>query len=976
MKFLRANIYGFGKWVDHSIDFSGRSTIVYGENESGKSTIQMFLLFMLFGLPPRKRAYYRPKTSGKLGGRLTVFDPEVGEFIIERLDEVKNGSAVCYTADGGKHDETWLKQRLKGISLETYQSIFAFSAMDLNDLHTVRDEEVGEILLGIGLTGSKNIHMIEKELDKEIGKRFKPFGTKPEINVQLEKLMKLEKELNEAKEKEAAYSQKKEDLSGLHEQLVEVKKQLKTEQTSYQQIENKKQALPLLKEYVMLQERRASLPKEIPFPENGKERLEKQQELLLPLKSEYDFLQANQKQSEQKLTMLTEQETNRTRYERAKKMLEQKPAYLAKIKEVEQMENRVQKKEAQLNAKLNSLSLPLELSELGELEFPFYTENNWLELKKEAEYLQAEKEQLETERKTLHEEQHILNERLATLKRQLLSNEDVQVLEDQVNRSKEEQLRMRMSAEKERQKKQWQKIQEEQQQKRKRLIVPATVLGFLSILLAFFLSWDLLYPVAILFFLFAISQWFAMNRKDSSIDELLQMEETDGKRGEINPVTLSEMKRRLEEHQATQNEIAQIRQHSKTNTIEQIKLDERTNVFEERKRRFHQHMKENKEAYPFLQALDVLYWPDLYHRLENLIERYKELTLDHSTLQTMKKEISECEHQLHQFAKKEIKKPDAILAEIEAFVETYEAKEKEALECKKLLAETTEKCNQVQERMKVYEQELHELLAAAEVETIDAFYKQEKMYREKLEIDRDIQKIEQQLHLQLQHSNWKQNISLDKSQLEMEQREITNKIEQLENEMEQLHQAIARLQTEIASLEMSETYPMLLQQFEMEKESLQHQAMEWAVRKTAKEMLLKTKRSYTDKYLTKVIEKTTAFFQTVTGHRYTAVYPPMEDEPFQVMSADGIRYEAGELSKGTIDQLYISLRLAINEMMSEKLQLPFILDDVFVHFDTTRVQRMLAIVEEISERHQVLLFTCRKEVVQLSNKTPFALVEK
>src|SRR5690625_7828934 len=73
LKLMRATIYGFGSWVDDTVDFSGDSYIcIYGENESGKSTLQHFILFMLFGLPPKMRSFYRPKSSSKLGGRLTL----------------------------------------------------------------------------------------------------------------------------------------------------------------------------------------------------------------------------------------------------------------------------------------------------------------------------------------------------------------------------------------------------------------------------------------------------------------------------------------------------------------------------------------------------------------------------------------------------------------------------------------------------------------------------------------------------------------------------------------------------------------------------------------------------------------------------------------------------------------------------------------------------------------------------------------
>src|SRR5699024_6107018 len=172
----RANINGFGNWVDESIDFENESFIcIYGENETGKSTLHQFILFMLFGFTPKQRAFYHPKTSSRMGGRILIMDEAFGEITIERFDGVRNGQALCFTPDGNEYTEDWLKKRLHGMTYQTYHSIFSFSAEDLYGIQTMSEADLGEVLLGIGLTGSKNIFAIEKELDNQMGALFKPF---------------------------------------------------------------------------------------------------------------------------------------------------------------------------------------------------------------------------------------------------------------------------------------------------------------------------------------------------------------------------------------------------------------------------------------------------------------------------------------------------------------------------------------------------------------------------------------------------------------------------------------------------------------------------------------------------------------------------------------------------------------------------------------------------------------------------------
>src|SRR5690625_2345791 len=119
MRFIRAEIFGFGKWVDKTFDFSnGSFTCIYGENEAGKSTLQQFILFMLFGLSPKKPNFFQPKNSYHFGGTLTISEKGIGIYTIERVEDELH----CLLPNGEKQDEDWLNERLKGMTSDTYRS--------------------------------------------------------------------------------------------------------------------------------------------------------------------------------------------------------------------------------------------------------------------------------------------------------------------------------------------------------------------------------------------------------------------------------------------------------------------------------------------------------------------------------------------------------------------------------------------------------------------------------------------------------------------------------------------------------------------------------------------------------------------------------------------------------------------------------------------------------------------------------------
>ena len=67
-------------------------------------------------------------------------------------------------------------------------------------------------------------------------------------------------------------------------------------------------------------------------------------------------------------------------------------------------------------------------------------------------------------------------------------------------------------------------------------------------------------------------------------------------------------------------------------------------------------------------------------------------------------------------------------------------------------------------------------------------------------------------------------------------------------------------------------------------------------------------------------------------------------------------------SDGTVDQLYLALRLAVSEALTPNA--PLILDDALVRFDDTRLKVAMEILKSMAEDKQILLFTCQTRELQ------------
>jgi uncharacterized protein YhaN len=69
-----------------------------------------------------------------------------------------------------------------------------------------------------------------------------------------------------------------------------------------------------------------------------------------------------------------------------------------------------------------------------------------------------------------------------------------------------------------------------------------------------------------------------------------------------------------------------------------------------------------------------------------------------------------------------------------------------------------------------------------------------------------------------------------------------------------------------------------------------------------------------------------------------------------------------------VEQIYLAIRLALTELLFAQEPLPILLDDPFVNFDPDRRAAALRLVKAISQRHQVLLFTCSDEYDQYADR--------
>ena len=81
----------------------------------------------------------------------------------------------------------------------------------------------------------------------------------------------------------------------------------------------------------------------------------------------------------------------------------------------------------------------------------------------------------------------------------------------------------------------------------------------------------------------------------------------------------------------------------------------------------------------------------------------------------------------------------------------------------------------------------------------------------------------------------------------------------------------------------------------------------------------------------------------------------------------GERVLVSGMSTGTVDQLYLALRVAaIEDHLERAEKMPFVADDLFINFDDGRSAAGLQMLSDLSRRTQVLFFTHHDHLVEIA----------
>ncbi|RCX21691.1 uncharacterized protein YhaN [Fontibacillus phaseoli] len=205
---------------------------------------------------------------------------------------------------------------------------------------------------------------------------------------------------------------------------------------------------------------------------------------------------------------------------------------------------------------------------------------------------------------------------------------------------------------------------------------------------------------------------------------------------------------------------------------------------------------------------------------------------------------------------------------------------------------------------------------------------------------------------------------LDEESLLRSADEARRKLEESEHGRQQLQERRGRLLQEQESLEARGLQENMQQQLAEQQAALEGALDRYAVMAVCHELISRVRKIYEEERQPEVLQAASGYLAEMTGGTYRRILMKMGSQELMAEHRDHGPIGSAYLSRGTAEQLYLSMRLALSGAVSGRANLPILLDDLFVNFDAGRLAGALSVLKNVSEKHQLIMMTCHAHVIE------------
>ena len=1026
MRIHRIHVNGFGRFADIGLGpFERPVTVFLGPNEAGKSTLLEFIRRVFFGFPDGRSTSnpYRPLAGGRHGGSLDVVSHAGETVTVQRFQGTGGGPVTLTAASGGLLPQGELSRLLGHHSRDVFQNVFTFTLDELYSEALLKDDSVNVQIYSVGM-GAAKLPAALKALVSEKQTLFLKGGSRHKIAEAANELREIDFKLAEVANNAAEYSRLTSQLKEVEaelERLSGLRRQRQSELDHQKQLES---AWDDWNDLNQAEEELAGLPAIDDFPVNGVSRLEKLEERINTAHQEYESADTDAREAKATAEAAVEHQAILNHTTDIRKLEQGRTFFNNSVRDLPKREAELEDHESSLIATLKDLGPDWDEARLENFDLSMAVRE---EIAQYQERLRRGGEEFDRHNSTLTQDAKVLQE--ATEAENAAQRELDSAVEPGLDFEQIRQRRNLIRAARsqlgdiDRARREASNLQSQLDSLKSamppaggprgsRMVAAISLVVGIALLLAGALLGGPVLPVGIVAgialvgiaaYLFASGPSAPGAAAESPlaapIRESLCKAETE----------LKNLQSALEEDAAplgleTIDEPSLIAaEGSLDDEQDRIRewnllsetLDRAKELTMQRKRRMEQSEKAVEEAKNALEetegrwrrwladrSLRETFLPETVVELRGKVElgrtQLSSLRSHRQRIDAIQKDIdnyvaiavplaSDFDVPFDRNESSTMAAADRLIAlhnEVDGKVKDRKAAEKE-------LKKAEHRLEDRKSNLRKAKGERKDLLQSGGAADAEGFRKRAEIVRRRT----DLEEKRSRALGRLQHLSGPGEplASLKKQLGDTDIQAIRDQASLVEKEIKIVDAEIVKFsaehgstKTKIGSLSSEEESSKLRAERHRLLEEMRGHSREWAVRTIAENLLREAQGKFEKERQPDVVRHAEGFFKNITDGRYQTVFSPLGSSEIHVTDSSGVSKQPNQLSRGTREQLFLSLRFGLVRELGQRSEpLPVIVDEALVNFDPERGLRAACAFVELSQANQVLVFTCHPTIVEL-----------
>lgn len=221
---------------------------------------------------------------------------------------------------------------------------------------------------------------------------------------------------------------------------------------------------------------------------------------------------------------------------------------------------------------------------------------------------------------------------------------------------------------------------------------------------------------------------------------------------------------------------------------------------------------------------------------------------------------------------------------------------------------------------------------------------------------------------------------VDSASLKSKSDELKEEGRSLSDEIERLGERHATVAVEFEALNDGPDATTAAADMELARAEMSTHAERYLRKRSQTTLLGWAIERYRAEKQTPLLKRASELFSTLTLGRYSTLLVDQEnsDSRLSALTTDSAVVPVTGMSEGTVDQLFLSLRLAaLEDAVIGGVRLPFLADDLFINYDDDRANAGFKVLAEIAKTTQVLFFTHHRHLLPIARSAvaPSMLLE-